>query len=144
MLSLPHFLHVNVYPAHSWMVFKHCLFFPLPLSQTGQPCFLQLSVSIGEVLVANFLSGTPSCSTIFGLTKPLFCSLISSAICSHDDASVPFGVGGQKMGMRLVGFFFFFLCKPGFFFLFFKLFRFQVSNKRLLQCMPINAVLTGH
>ena len=78
---------------------------PLPLSQTGQPCFLQLSVSIAEVLVANFLSGTPSCSTIFGLTKPLFCSLISSAICSHDDASVPFGVGGQKMGMRLVGFF---------------------------------------
>ena len=39
----------------------------------------------------------------FGLSKPLLCSLISSAICFHDDASVPFGVGGQKMGNALTG-----------------------------------------
>ena len=40
MLSLLHFLHLMVYPAPPWVVFKHCLFFPLPLSHKGQPCFL--------------------------------------------------------------------------------------------------------
>ena len=32
MLSLLHFLHLMVYPAPPWVVFKHCIFFPLPLT----------------------------------------------------------------------------------------------------------------
>ena len=109
---------------------------------TVQSCFSHLSVSIGEVLVTKFLSGTPPCSTIFRLTKPLLCSLISSAICFHDDASVLFGVGGQKIGNTFSGFSSFFMYQVSFFlslslsFCLSFLFQFLLRCKGLFQIGP--------
>ena len=44
-------------------------------------------------------------STIFGLTLPLLCSLISSVICFHDHSTVVcyLGLEGRRWEMRLVG-----------------------------------------